>query len=128
MRLNFQRIIYQGGREVSKHYIVKKIGDISEEKSICGFRKRLITEKDFKEASFTFLSVYEATKHYHKKSTEFYYVLKGKGILELDKEEIKLEPGTLVMINPGTKHRAIGKVEALIIGIPPFNPTDTYEN
>lgn len=113
---------------MDKNYIVKRIRDISKERSICGFRKRLITKENFKGASFTFVSIYEAAKHYHKKTTEFYYVLKGEGVLELNEKKIKLEPETLVMINPEVKHRAVGKVEVLVVGIPPFDSTDTYED
>ena len=109
-----------------KGYLVRKVGQTPEERSTCGFRKRLITKEDFEGANFTFLSVYEAERHYHRKTTEFYYVLKGKGVLELDGDQVELEPGTLVMIRPGTRHRAEGQVETLIVGIPPFDPADTF--
>ena len=107
-------------------YVVRKLSDVSKERSSCGFRQRLITSADFEGANITFLSVYEAGRHYHKKTTEFYYVLKGSGHLELDGEKVEMEPGTLVMINPGTKHRAVGELEALIIGVPPFTEDDMY--
>ena len=109
-----------------KGYLVRKVDEIPEERSTRGFRKRLITKEHFEEANLTFLSVYEAERHYHKKTTEFYYVLKGKGILELDGDRVELEPGTLVMIRPGTRHRAEGQVETLIVGVPPFDPADTF--
>ncbi|HID10636.1 MAG TPA: hypothetical protein EYP17_04970 [Candidatus Latescibacteria bacterium] len=60
-----------------------------------------------------------AKRHCHKKTTEFYYVLNGRGILDL-------ELGTSMMICPGTRHRAEGQVEALIVGIPPFDPADMF--
>lgn len=109
-----------------KGYLVRKVDEVSKERSTCGFRKRLITKEHFEGANFTFLSVYKADRHYHKKTTEFYYVLKGRGVLELDNDRVELEPGTLVMICPGTRHRAEGQVEVLIVGIPPFDPEDTF--
>lgn len=109
-----------------KGYLVRKVDETPKERSTCGFRKRLITREDFDRVNFTFLSVYEAERHYHKKTTEFYYVLKGKGVLEFDDDRVELEPGTLVMIRPGTRHRAEGQVEALIVGSPPFDPADTF--
>lgn len=107
-------------------YLVRKVDEIPRERSTCGFRKRLIAKEHFEGANFTFLNVYEAERHYHKKTTEFYYVLKGKGTLELNGDTVDLEPGVLVMINPGTRHRAEGQVETLIVGIPPFDPEDTF--
>jgi len=109
-----------------KGYVVRKVEEVPKERSTCGFRKRLITKEEFEGANVTFLSVYEAERHYHKKTTEFYYVLKGKGVLELDHDRVEVEPGTLVMIRPGTRHRAEGQVEVLIVGVPPFDPADTF--
>ncbi|MCD6333990.1 MAG: cupin domain-containing protein [Candidatus Latescibacteria bacterium] len=109
-----------------KGFLVRKTGEIPKERSTCGFRQRLITKEHFEGANLTFLSVYEAEQHYHKKTTEFYYVLKGEGTLVLDGDRVALDPGTLVMIRPGTRHRAEGQVETLIVGIPPFDPADTF--
>lgn len=113
---------------MEKGYIVRRLEEVPKERSICGFRQRLITKEDFEGANFTFLSVYEAERHYHKKTTEFYYVLEGEGILELDGEKVELKPGTLVMIRPGTRHRAEGDVKVLIVGIPPFDPADSFHD
>lgn len=108
-------------------YVIRRISDMEKERSICGYRQRLITAEDFEGASFTFLNVYEAKSHYHNRTTEFYYVLSGKGQLELDGELVNVGPGTLVMICPGTRHRAIGEIQALIVGVPPFDPADSFE-
>ena len=108
-------------------YIIRRISDIEKERSICGYRQRLITAEDFEGANVTFLNVYEAKTHYHKRTTEFYYVLSGKGQIELDGERVDVDPGTLIMIRPGTRHRAIGDIQALIVGVPPFDPEDSFE-
>jgi len=108
-----------------KTYIVRRASETPEERSTCGYRKRLITGEDFEGANVTFLSVYEAERHYHRRSTEIYYVLKGAGSLELNGDSVDLEPGTLVMIPPGTRHHAEGELEVLIVGVPPFDPADT---
>ncbi|MFQ6094009.1 MAG: cupin domain-containing protein [bacterium] len=107
-------------------YVVRKVSAVKRERSTCGFRKRLITKDDFAGANFTFLKVFEAEEHYHKKTTEFYYVLNGAGWLELNGKRVEVDPGTLVMIRPRTRHRAEGQVEVLIVGIPPFDPADTF--
>jgi mannose-6-phosphate isomerase-like protein (cupin superfamily) len=86
----------------------------------------MITKDDCDTACFTFLSVHEAGRHHHDKTTEFYYVLKGKGILELDEERVEVEPGTVVMIPPGIRHKAVGEIEALIVGMPSLDPADFF--
>jgi len=45
------------------------------------------------------------TLHYHKESSEFYLALRGKGILEVNGEDVSLDPSSLVMVEPGEKHR-----------------------
>jgi len=68
----------------------------------------------------------DSQKHYHKKCTEFYYILEGEGILELGDDEVKLTPGTAIMIEKGIPHRGKGDFQALIIGVPTFDPDDEY--
>jgi len=111
---------------VKKKYIYRQTKDSIEERSICGFRRALITERDTDKASFTVLKVFEAQEHYHKKSTEFYFVLKGKGSLTLDGEELAVEKGDLVMIFPGVNHRAEGKMEVIVVGVPAFSSKDSF--
>jgi mannose-6-phosphate isomerase-like protein (cupin superfamily) len=66
--------------------------------------------------------------HYHKKMTEIYTVLEGEGHLELDGDIIPLKPLTTVMIRPGCRHRAVGKLKLLIVPMPPFDPADEFED
>lgn len=101
--------------------LVRKLREIASEKGSCGIRKRLITEEDCEMLAFSHLRISDAQKHYHEKTTEFYYVLKGKGELKVDEEVIQLEEGILVMIKPGAAHQAIshGELEVLIAMIPP---------
>ncbi len=105
---------------------VRKLKEMPIEKGSCGMRRRLITEKDCDMIAFSHLKISDAQKHYHEKTTEFYYVLKGEGSLEIDEELIPLEEGTLVMIKPGVVHRAISHngLEVLITMIPPYGETE----
>ena len=52
----------------------------------------------------------EPTSHYHLKTTEIYVVLEGEGYLELDGEQVPVKPLSALMIRPGCRHRAIGKL------------------
>ena len=110
-----------------KRYLVRKLAEIGEDRSTCGFRKRLITAEDTDTNSFSVLKFSDAVKHYHKHTTEFYYCLEGTGLLELDAGRVELTPGTLVMIEPGVAHRATGDCTGLVIGNPPFSPSDQFD-
>ncbi len=70
----------------------------------------------------------DSKKHYHKTLTETYYILECEtdAKLEVDNELISLKPGMAVVIPPGVRHRAIGKMKILHIVIPEFDPEDEY--
>jgi hypothetical protein len=44
----------------------------------------------------------------------------------LDAQIFDVEPGMTVMIKPGCRHRAIGKMKILNIPVPAFDPTDEF--
>jgi len=70
----------------------------------------------------------EARLHYHKRLTETYYFLECEpdARMQLDDETISVLPGQLVMIRPGTRHRAIGQMKVLIVVFPKFDPEDEW--
>ncbi len=68
----------------------------------------------------------ESRVHYHKRMTEFYYVLEGQGQIELDEQVFDIGPGSAVMIQPGCRHRAIGKLKILNVPVPAFDPDDEW--
>ena len=106
-------------------YLIRKLKDMEEIKTVCGNVKELIKSSDFKEVSVIIVDVDgETTKHRHKTLTEFYYILDGKIDLELDDAVEHCEEGTLVMIKPGTTHKARGKGHILEISFPAFDPND----
>lgn len=47
--------------------------------------------------------------HYHKKKTELFYCLKGKGKVIIDSEEQLLKSGSSIIIKPGMKHQFISE-------------------
>lgn len=70
----------------------------------------------------------DARTHYHKRITETYYFLEcGPGArMELDGEQIPVKPGICILIPPGVRHRALGKMKVLIVAIPKFDPADEW--
>lgn len=70
----------------------------------------------------------DAKLHYHKRLTETYYFLECESgaQLQLENERIDVHPGLCVLIRPGTRHRAIGKMKVLIVVFPKFDPEDEW--
>ena len=68
----------------------------------------------------------DAQSHYHNAMTEIYVVLEGAGEMELDGERVPVRPMSSIMIKPGCRHRAIGKLKILNIAIPKFDPADEW--
>lgn len=70
----------------------------------------------------------DAKLHYHKVLTETYYILEcdEDAKIQLDDEQIPLQPGMCVLIRPQVRHRAIGKMKVLILVLPKFDPEDEW--
>jgi mannose-6-phosphate isomerase-like protein (cupin superfamily) len=110
----------------NRRFEKKAAAQVVEERSTCGFRRRLFKADDGAPTSVTHLSVHDARLHWHQNTHEFYYVLGGTGALVIDGEEVALEPGDCVWIKPGARHYAVGALEALIIATPAYDPADTF--
>lgn len=70
----------------------------------------------------------DAKRHYHKKLTETYYFLEcgPDAQMQLDDELISVHPGMSIVIPPGVRHRAVGKMKVLIVVFPKFDPADEW--
>nr|VFK12819.1 MAG: Mannose-6-phosphate isomerase, cupin superfamily [Candidatus Kentron sp. LPFa] len=98
---------------------ITNIQDIEQVRGHCGVIRRMTTDEP---ARFIHLLVNDAERHYHKKTTEYYYVLHGEGSIYLDGEIHAIEKGDLVTIPPGTVHNAIerdGPLEVMVVEVPP---------
>jgi mannose-6-phosphate isomerase-like protein (cupin superfamily) len=67
-------------------------------------------------------------RHYHQVSEEFYYILKGSGVMELDGEEREVGPGDAILIPAGAWHeiKAREEMQFLCCCAPPYTHEDTY--
>lgn len=95
----------------------------------CGTARRAFAEvTDFPATIHQTEISTDAKLHYHRRLTEVYYVLEcAPGAeLQLDAERVPLEPGRCILIPPGVRHRAIGKMKVLIIVFPKFDPADEW--
>lgn len=70
----------------------------------------------------------DAQLHYHKRLTETYYFLSCEpgAKMQLDDEFIDVHAGMCVLIRPGVRHRAIGRMTVLNIVWPKFDPADEF--
>ena len=112
-----------------KRFSVAQLDDIPPVPCPCGQARRAFHEPGNQLATvhLTDISV-DSRLHYHKKMTEIYIVLEGEGYLEADGERIPLKPMTSVMIKPGCKHRAVGNLRIINVPMPPFDPSDEFED
>lgn len=107
--------------------LIRHESDCIRERSTCGWRHKLITEGDEDIAAWAHAVDLDGTKpHYHKRSTELYYVIEGEGSIFLDGEQHPLHKGSIVHIPPGVIHRAKGRMRVLVVGIPDIAEDDLY--
>lgn len=108
--------------------LIRHEGETPRERSTCGWRDRLISREDAGgvAAWAHAVDIDGAREHYHKRSTELYYVLEGEGTVVLDGQEHPVRKGTLVHIPPGVVHGARGRMRVLVTGIPDIADDDLY--
>jgi mannose-6-phosphate isomerase-like protein (cupin superfamily) len=108
-------------------YLVRKLKEAPQViHSSCGESRRLITVEDSLDFSLHVVHILDGKRHYHKRSTETYYVLEGNGKLELDGEIVDLESGMAILIPPGVRHRGFGDFKTIVTGTPAFILEDEY--
>jgi mannose-6-phosphate isomerase-like protein (cupin superfamily) len=67
-------------------------------------------------------------RHYHAATEEIYFVLDGRGEMEVDGGRRELGPGDAVLIPPGSWHeiRALEALRFLCCCSPPYADEDTF--
>lgn len=110
--------------------LVRHEGNTPRERSTCGWRDRLISVEDepLKPAAWAHaVDIDGARPHFHKRSTELYYVLSGEGMVVLDGVEHEVKGGSLVHIPPGVVHSAQGRMRVLVVGVPDIADDDYFD-
>lgn len=110
-----------------KRFDIAQLDSIDAVRCPCGFSRRAFAKPENTTATVHVVDIQaDSQTHYHKRMTEIYVVLEGEGVIELDGEKFPLKPMTSVMIRPGCRHRAVGKLRILNIPIPAFDETDEW--
>ena len=111
----------------ARGFTLKHADEVPLERGDCGDRRRLFSiADDSPEAFIHQVRIRNAKPHYHRLSTEYYYVLEGSGTMVLDGVEVALRKGSTLEIRPGTVHQARGDILVLVIGVPSIAQEDTY--
>ena len=83
----------------SRALIIRHEDDSLKEQSACGHRYRLLSKGDQGIAAWAHaVDIDGAKPHYHKKTTELYYVLEGEGTVTLDGKKQEVKKGFHVQI------------------------------
>ncbi len=95
----------------------------------CGIARRAFADLPDSPATIHVTEIAEdARLHYHREHTETYFILdcEPDATIQLDGDVVPLRPGMCVLIPPGVRHRAIGRMRIVNIVIPKFDPADEY--
>ena len=108
-------------------YKIAQLDEIPPIDCPCGKSRRAFASKDNPVATLHMVDITaDARIHYHKKLTEIYLVLEGTGHMELDGKLIPVKPLTAILIPPGCRHRAVGKLKVVNMPVPAFDPADEW--
>ncbi|MEX2560832.1 MAG: cupin domain-containing protein [Pirellulales bacterium] len=95
----------------------------------CGTARRALADvPDFPATIHRTQITCDARLHYHKRLTETYYILECEpdARMQLDDQLLPVRPGTCVLIRPGVRHRAVGRMTVLIFVLPKFDADDEW--
>lgn len=115
-----------GSESAKARWLLKPASERNEFRSVCGFRRNVLTPADQTQVSISHLRINESREHYHNVLEEIYFVLKGEGVMVLDGERVNISQGDAVVIRPGVRHHSEGDIEVLIICCPPYEDGDCH--
>ena len=110
--------------------IVRYLKEIPIVKGACGETQVLSTEEDFKQGNVSIVMIIGPTSpHFHKKTTEFYFIEKGSGRLVIGEETYEIKNGMIAIIPPNTAHYIIPRevIKVLVFSVPCWRQDDLFE-
>jgi mannose-6-phosphate isomerase-like protein (cupin superfamily) len=114
---------------VTKRYEVVDFDAVPGVACACGMSHRAMEEVSDYPATIHVTDISaDARVHYHKRLTETYYILEcgSDAKMELDGDLVPVKKGMCVLIRPGVRHRAIGRMRVLIVVLPKYDHTDEW--
>jgi mannose-6-phosphate isomerase-like protein (cupin superfamily) len=112
----------------AKGYLIRRLQEAPTVPCPCGQSTRPLTAADTPTCNLHVTFITDSTLHYHRECTEVYLVLEGHGQMELNGDTVDVGPGTVVYIEPFTRHRLWSKegVRTVVFGVPALRPDDEY--
>jgi mannose-6-phosphate isomerase-like protein (cupin superfamily) len=112
----------------TKGYLVKRLDEAPTVPCPCGQSTRPLTRADTAACNLHVTHITDSVRHYHTLCTEVYYILEGAGKMELNGDVVEVGPGSVVYIEPHTRHRLWSEqgVRAVVFGVPALRPDDEY--
>ena len=111
----------------SRGYEIVDFDELSPVACPCGGARRAFLDVADFPATIHRTEITAAAKtHYHRRLTETYYILRCEAgaAMALDGKIVPVRPGTCVLIRPGVRHRAVGRMTVLIVVLPKFDAGD----
>lgn len=109
------------------NYVIAQMDEIDPVGCPCGQTRRAFVSPDNPVATLHMVDIsIDSRVHYHRKLTEIYLVLQGEGHMELDGKLVPVKPMTAILIKPGCRHRAVGKMRIVNMPVPAFDPSDEW--
>src|SRR5262249_20289273 len=112
----------------TRGYLIRRLQDAPTVPCPCGQSTRPPTRADTPACNLHVTFITDSVRHYHREGSEVYYILEGVGKMELNGDVVEVEPGTVVLIEPGTRHRLWSEqgVRTVVFGFPALRPEDEY--
>jgi mannose-6-phosphate isomerase-like protein (cupin superfamily) len=112
----------------TRGYLIRRLDEAPTVPCPCGESTRPLTRADTPVCNLHVTFIKDSVRHYHKECVEVYYILEGVGKMELNGDVVEVGPGTVVYIEPGTRHRQWSGqgVRTVVFGVPALNPEDEF--
>src|SRR5262249_53206168 len=109
-------------------YLIRRLSEAPTVPCPCGQSTRPLTIADTPVCNLHVPFIQDSVLHYHKETAEVYFILEGRGQLELNGDVVEVEPGMVVYIEPYTTHRLRSEagVKTVVFGVPALKPEDEY--
>jgi len=112
----------------TRGYLVRSLAEAPTVPCPCGESTRPLTAADTPVCNLHVTFIKDSVRHYHKHCTEVYYILEGRGEMELNGDALVVEPGMVLYIEPYTRHRLVSAegVRTVVFGVPALSGDDEF--
>jgi mannose-6-phosphate isomerase-like protein (cupin superfamily) len=109
-------------------YLVRRLSEAPTVPCPCGASTRPLTRADHPACNLHVTFITDSVRHYHRECTEVYYILEGRGKMEINGDVVDVGPDMVILIEPLTRHRLWSDegVRTIVFGTPALRSEDEY--